>query len=124
MAPGAVEGDGLAVNEVIAGSGITFTVIVAAAVTEPAVFVAVMVYVVVVAGETLSVPFNATAPTPLLIITEVAFSTVHASVADCPLVMLAGVAENRMIRGTWPGVTATAIEQLAGVPDVPVVVRV
>jgi hypothetical protein len=120
LAPDPVEGDGLAVKEVMTGGLTVVTVTVAVAVTEPKVLVAVSVYVVVAVGETLCDPVGVTDPTLLLMLTEVELSTTQASVEDCPLVMLGGVAENWMIRGICPGVTVTAMLQDEVAPPGPV----
>lgn len=61
-------------------------------VTEPLALEAVMVYVVVVAGETVELPFAATAPRPVTE-TDVAPEVLHCSVDVWPAVMLVGVAE-------------------------------
>jgi hypothetical protein len=120
LAPGPVEGDGVAVKEVMTGSGIAVTVTVAVAVTEPNELVAVSVYVAVAVGETLCDPVGVTVPTPLLMLTLVELSTTQDSVEDCPLLMLGGVAENWMMRGICPGVTATAMLHELVVPPGPV----
>jgi hypothetical protein len=60
--PGAGDGFGVAVNDVISGAGTWFTVTVAVAVELPAGLVAVNVYTVVFAGVTICDPANETGP--------------------------------------------------------------
>ena len=80
----------------------TVTAVVAEVV--PVGLVAVSVYMVVLAGET-EMEFPVTTPTPGLIETLVAPATVQVNEADCPLVILAGLAVNDPIVG--PDVAAT-----------------
>jgi hypothetical protein len=85
------------------------TVTVTDLVAEPAVLVAVRVYVVVAAGDT-EVEVPVTAPTPLLIDSVGAGVpvTVHAKVDDCPCAMVAGEAVNAVMAGAAPLVVAEA----------------
>jgi hypothetical protein len=90
---------GLAVNEVMIGSG-TVTVTLAVAVTEPLGLVAVSVYVVVAVGVTTSVPLTAVdVNVPGVMATLVAFVVANASVLLDPVVMPAGLAVNELICG-------------------------
>jgi len=115
---------GVAVKLSILGAP-TFTVTVTAAVTEvtPSAPVAVRVYVVVVDGETLTLPFRETEPTPLLIVTVVAPVVVQDSSEDPPLLMLVGEAANRMIAGL-DGPTVTVTLAVTVWPPWPVAVKV
>jgi hypothetical protein len=68
---------------------------VAVAVALPPGPLAVSVYVVVAVGLTLTVPAHATGPTPLSIEQfEASLMPLHERTADCPLVMLDGLAPN------------------------------
>jgi hypothetical protein len=121
-APDEGDGFGFAVNDVIFTAG--FTVTVTCDVTLPAGFVAVRVYVVVVVGVTSCDAPSDTFPIPLLIETEVAFSTTQNSVAVWPATMVCGAAENRMMRATAPVVTVTAALHEADDPPGPLAVTV
>jgi hypothetical protein len=68
------------------------TVTAAVAVVDPTLLVAVSVYVVVAAGDTLRVPLVATDPMPWLMLTVVALVVVHVSVDAPPAVIEAGAA--------------------------------
>jgi hypothetical protein len=106
-----------------AAIGVTFTL--AVAVTVPAEFVAVNVYIVVTIGATIRLVRPVTIPTPWLIDSDVALETLHASVLDCPAVMLDGDVVKDVITGT-AGVTAatiTVVEAVA-VPTPLLAVRV
>src|SRR5215210_5148966 len=76
------------VGSVVSASGVTVSV--AAAVAWPAALVAVTVYVVVAAGETLCVPDSATMPIPWSMLTLVAFVAVQLRAADWPLAIVPG----------------------------------
>ena len=80
-------------------TGADATVTVAEAVTLPETLVAVSLYVVVFAGETVRDVLPVTVPTPLSIVTEVAPLTLHDNVADWPAVMDAGVAAKLTMAG-------------------------
>ena len=91
------------------GGGAVFTVTVACAVTDPALFVAVRVYVVVCAGETPSeVPV--TVPMPAME-REVAPLTVQASVELAPAVIPAGLAVKEEMLG---GCVLRTVTEMAG----------
>jgi hypothetical protein len=96
---------GLAVKEVIVGSVVgATTVTVAAAVTEPALLVAVSVYAVVTDGDTLVEPLAAADVNPPgLIAILVAPLVLQLSELLVPAVMLEGLAENPLIVGTMSG---------------------
>jgi hypothetical protein len=53
--------------------------------------------VVVVVGETVTDPFGCTVPTPLSIVTDVAFVDVQVNVALWPLVIEVGLADSEML---------------------------
>src|SRR5438105_7935942 len=76
-------------------TGVTFTM--ALPVAFPKVPVAVALYVVVAAGVTVTAPFAGCAPTPLSILTDVAFVVAQESVELCPAEMLLGLAENCIV---------------------------
>src|SRR5947209_685921 len=99
--PGDGEGFGSAVNELMASVGTTtvFTVTAAVAWALPTRFVATMVYVVVAVGFTACDPVRATSPTVGEMVTLSAFSTIQSSVELPPVLMVAGVATKRMMRG-------------------------
>ena len=83
-----------AVNVTVGAGATTVTVTVLVAGVVPAAPVAVMVYVVVVVGDTVTLP-DATLlcePIPLLIDTVVALVVTHDNTALLPLVILLGVA--------------------------------
>lgn len=79
---------GLALKVVIIGAFDEVILSVADAVELPASLVAVSVYAVVEAGDTLSVPVKDTGPIPGLIETDVAPVTLHDNVADWPVMIL------------------------------------
>ena len=62
-------------------------------------FVADSVYVAVVVGLTDVDVVPVTVPTPLLMLREVAFATLHESVDDCPEKIDAGLATKELIVG-------------------------
>jgi hypothetical protein len=94
---------GSALKELITGAGpLPVTNICAFAVTVPDGFVAVSVYVVVVGGITVLVPLKATAPTPLLMLTDLAPVTVQLNAARLPAVKASGLASNVEIMGGCP----------------------
>jgi hypothetical protein len=64
-----------------------------------------------------------TAPTPLLILTDVAFVVVHDKVADEPLVMLVGLTERVTVGVEDAAVTVTVAVAVAE-PPLPVAVAV
>jgi len=111
----AVMVDGAALKEAMvgrgagagAGGGVTVTVTWAADV--PALFVALSVYVVVWAGETVVEVRPVTTPTLLLMLSEVAPLALQESVAGDPAVIVEGVAANEVILGseTAGGLTVT-----------------
>src|SRR5947209_8656142 len=74
------------------GGGGAFTVTRAVAVCVPPSPFAVNVYVVESDGLTCCEPFGCTAPTPLSMLTSVAFVVCHVSVVDCPLLTVSGLA--------------------------------
>ena len=76
------------------------TVTVATAVTEPELFEAVRVYVVVWAGKAEMLDRLVTLPTPLSMLTDVAPETFQASVTGLAAAVLVGVAVNEEITGT------------------------
>lgn len=70
----------------------------------------------------MSVPWvGSTAPMPLSIVSEVALLVDQDSVELCPAVMLAGVAVNWMVGGTW---TTVNVALALAVPPAPVAVMV
>ena len=82
-------------------------------------------YTVVAGGDTSCVPSSETVPTPWLMVTVSAFSTTHSSVEVWPLLMVGGIAEKRMMRGSVPGVTVTAtLQESVLAPPAPVAVIV
>jgi hypothetical protein len=91
------------------------TLTITAAVTEPAAFVAVSVYVVVANGVTDLLESPVTGPTPLSIVSDVSPETVHASVAEAPWMMPEGEAVNDEMTGLDNGgaVTLTKAELVA-----------
>jgi hypothetical protein len=82
----------LAIKPFITGDPGWPTVSIAVAVAEPALLVAVRVYVVVEVGETVGVLFKEGEPTPLSMEIEVAPLIFHCRVADCPVVIVLGFA--------------------------------
>ena len=86
----------------------TVTVTAAETAVTPSAPVAVKVYVVVAAGETFTLPFADTLPTPLLIVTVAAPVVVQDSSEEAPLLMFVGEAAKRMMAGLdAPTVTVT-----------------
>ena len=69
---------------------------------DPPAFVAVIVYVVVVAGLTNLEPEAATVPIPWFILTDVAFIVNHDKLADCPTVIVTGFAV-KFVAGEFGG---------------------
>ena len=96
---------------VTVGDGVTVTV--AVAVAEPEGPTAVMMYVVVVAGDTGRVPdaTGVTEPIPWLMLTEVALADVHDSVDDWPAAIDAGDAESVTVVDVGGGVPSPAMVQ-------------
>ena len=86
------------------GGGAAPTLTVTNLVTLPPALLAVRVYVVVVAGDTVMVPAAGTLPTLGYIVTEVASEVVHSKVADAPAVMELGEALKAAIFGGGVGV--------------------
>jgi len=76
-------------------------------VADPAVFVAVIVYVVVTAGFTSVDPLKATDPTPLSMLALSAPEVIHESVDELPVAIIAGPAVKTSIIGTSPTTTVT-----------------
>jgi len=89
---------------VIATVGGGTTVTVTLAVVVPPNPVAVMVYVVVIAGVTATEPLTSTVPTPWSISQVSAVVVVHVSVADSPAGIISGEAVNVTVGG---GTTVT-----------------
>jgi hypothetical protein len=92
---------GLAIKFTTAGfpaAGVTAMVV--EAITEPALLVAVKVYLAVSAGDTDFVPDNGTVPIPLSMETEVAPVTSHCRLEELPAVIAFGIAEKCSIAGT------------------------
>jgi hypothetical protein len=58
---------------------------------------------VLVAGETEVLPDEPTAPTPLSIVTDVAFDTLQLKVVEPPRLILDGLAMKELITGKPPG---------------------
>jgi hypothetical protein len=73
------------------------------AVSLPAALVAVSVKVVVTAGKTMLLPEEPPAPTPLSMVTDVAFDTLQLKVAEPPRLILDGLAVKELITGNPPG---------------------
>jgi hypothetical protein len=91
---------GLAVNELIVGRVGWFTVTTSVAVTEPVVFVAVKVYVVVAVGLSTTEPVaDVDANVPGVMATLVAPAVVQLSVVVEPLRIDAGLAEKELMVG-------------------------
>ncbi len=91
---------GLAVNELIVGSVGCVTVTTSVAVTEPVVFVAVKVYVVVAVGLRTTDPLaNVDANVPGVMATLVAPEVAQFSVVVDPAMMDAGLAEKELMAG-------------------------
>ena len=86
---------------------VAVTVTVAFAVVVPTGLTAESVYTVVVSGITV-VEAPVTVPTPLLMLVELAFETVHERTELCPAVIDAGVAVNDVIVGATCGATTVA----------------
>src|SRR5947209_2034915 len=88
---------GLAVHAVNVG-WVCRTTTEVVAVSDPFALRAVRVYIVVVFGETLTVPLDGlTFPMLGVMLTVSAFSTFHASVEDCPASIVSGVAVKNRI---------------------------
>ena len=83
--------------------GLTITV--ACEVTEPYMFDAVSVYIVVAEGVIVMVLDSGTSPIPLSIKTLSALLTFHCMVAELPLFMTGGLISKKLIRGRTPGGT-------------------
>jgi hypothetical protein len=91
---------GLEVNELIVGSVGCVTVTTAVAVTEPVVFVAVSVYVVVAVGLKTTDPLaDVDANVPGVMATPVAPAVVQLNVVVEPLMIDAGLAEKELMVG-------------------------
>jgi hypothetical protein len=75
----------------------------AIAVLLPAALLAVSVKVVVAPGKTMLLPEEPTAPTPLSIITDVAFDTFQLKMLEPPRLILDGLAMKELITGKPPG---------------------
>ena len=69
---------------------------------------------VVAVGLTVTAPDVATDPTPLSIVTEVAFDVVHVSVELCPELMLVGLAPKLIVGGGFDVPTVMFADALAG----------
>jgi len=76
------------------------------AVLLPAGLLAVSVKVVVAVGNTMMFPEEPTGPTPLSIITEVAFDTFQLKLLEPPRLTLDGLAVKKLIMGRVAGVGA------------------
>src|SRR5690242_10273071 len=100
-----------------------FTVTVTAREVLPAALIAVSVYVVVVAGETFCDPLACTVPSELML-TEVAFWTLHWSVELCPALIVAGVAVKLAITGAPEPTVTTMLHVVDAPPPVAVTVYV
>jgi len=111
--------EGVAVKLPTMTKGLTVTVTVALA--DPPGPEAVIVYVVVVAGVTLTDPLAGCAPTPLSMVTLVAFAVVQLNVELLPAGTLPGVAVKLLTVGN--GLTVTVTVDVA-VPPGPVAVSV
>jgi hypothetical protein len=98
---------GLALKLMIAGRPEGATVILAVVVDGPVALVAVIVYVVVSAGVMVFEPLDETVPMPGLMETEVAPVMFHDSVADCPAVMVPGLALKLVMDGLPAAATVT-----------------
>jgi hypothetical protein len=75
----------------------------------PAALLAVRVKVVVTAGKTTALPEEPTAPTPLSIVTDVAFDTFQLKVAEPPRLILDGLAVKELITGRVAGGGVAAV---------------
>jgi hypothetical protein len=75
----------------------------AVAVSLPAALLAVSVKVVVAPGKTMLLPEEPTAPTPLSIVTDVAFDTFQLKMLEPPRLILDGLAMKELITGKPPG---------------------
>jgi hypothetical protein len=75
----------------------------AIAVLLPAALLAVSVKVVVAPGKTMLLPEEPTAPTPLSIVTDVAFDTFQLKMLEPPRLILDGLAMKELITGKPPG---------------------
>jgi hypothetical protein len=74
------------------------------AVSLPAALLAVSVKIVVTAGKTMLLPEEPTAPTPLSMVTDVAFDTLQPKVVEPPRLILDGLAMKELITGKPAGV--------------------
>jgi len=100
LAPPSVIPVGLAVNELIVGRLGSFTVTITVAVVVPVLFVAVNVYVVVVAGLKVIEPLaEVDAKVPGVTLMLVAPVVVQLRVVLAPAVIASGLAANVMITG-------------------------
>src|ERR671919_1500378 len=93
---------------------LTVTVAVSVALPDP--FVAVMVYVVVVAGDTVRVPLAGTVPMPLSMVTLVALDELHDNVDDPPDVIVVGEALNVTV-GFGDGLPTVTVAVSVVLPD-------
>ena len=93
---------GFAVKLFIHGNPVCVTIIVADAVTEPALLLAVMVYVVDAFGDTTLVPATSTRPIPWSILTDVAPVTFHNIVDVPPGLIVDGLLLKAMMTGGVP----------------------
>src|SRR5712664_3578270 len=109
---------GAALNEML---GPALTVTVAWLVSVPPGPIAVSVYVVVTVGCTEVEPESGCDPTPLSMVTVVAFVVVQTSDELCPEAIVLGVAENEIVGG---GKFTVTVAVLIAVPPGPVAVRV
>lgn len=109
-------GEGEDVGEGVGVEGIEEdeTMIPTEAVTLPAAFVALMVYIEVIEGETPVVPLNEIGPIPWSILTSIAFDTSYESSEESPAVIDTGLALNVIITGLLDSSLATA-------PDISIV---
>src|SRR3954468_5800209 len=110
------EGDAL--NEML---GPALTVTVAWLVSVPPGPIAVSVYVVVTVGCTEVEPESGCEPTPLSMVTVVAFVVVQTSDEFCPEAIVPGVAENEIVGA---GVFTVTVAVVVMVPPGPVTVIV
>src|SRR5581483_465716 len=85
------------------GGGGAFTVTRAVAVCVPPAPFAVSVYVVESVGVTCCEPFGCTAPTPLSMLTSVAFVVCQVSVVDAPLSTVSGLAVSDAVGASGGG---------------------
>ena len=107
---------GLAVKVALGG---VETVTVTCFVTVPPAPVAVSVYVVVTEGETPTDPLAGSLPTPLSIVTLVAFVVDHVSVALCPGWMEVGLAEKEAVGAGAATMTETLSKSASPLVELP-----